>query len=169
MSSDIQWKPGPINWLTLNVDGSANRRDGRSAAGGLLRNHEGRCSLAFTMNLGACSITRAEMRGAIEGLERAWEAGARRVILQMDSRAVIALFTSSTSEVTNQHAMEILHFCELLSRDWDLQIEHTYREGNQAADFLAGIGYDYPFGSHTFDISDCRLGYFLRHDCFGIA
>ncbi|CAN1185100.1 Putative ribonuclease H protein At1g65750 [Linum perenne] len=102
------------------------------------------------------------MRGAIEGLERAWEAGARRVILQMDSRAVIAL-------VTNQHAMEILHFRELLSRDWDLQIEHTYREGNQAADFLAGIGYDYPFGSHTFDISDCRLGYFLRHNCFGIA
>ncbi|CAN1267578.1 hypothetical protein LINPERPRIM_LOCUS12852 [Linum perenne] len=65
--------------------------------------------------------------------------------------------------------MEILHFRELLSQDWDLQIEHTYREGNRATDFLDGTGYDYPFESHTFDISDCRLGYFLRHDCFGIA
>ncbi|CAN1159427.1 hypothetical protein LINPERPRIM_LOCUS20463 [Linum perenne] len=32
------------------------------------------------MNLGWCSITRAEMRGSIEGLRRTWEVGFRRVI-----------------------------------------------------------------------------------------
>ncbi|CAN1151829.1 Putative ribonuclease H protein At1g65750 [Linum perenne] len=56
-----------------------------------------------------------------------------------------------------------------LLRDWDLRIEHIYREGNGAADFLAGIGYGYPFGSHTFDCSDSSLGYFLRYDCFGMT
>ncbi|CAN1158508.1 Putative ribonuclease H protein At1g65750 [Linum perenne] len=157
-----------MEWHTLNVDGSVERQSGRAAAGGLLRDHLGRCSLAFTMNLGVCTITRAEMRGAIEGLSRAWNAGARKVILQMDSKAAIALLVNG-NVTTNQHALETLQFNELLGRTWDLRIEHIYREGNGAADFLAGIGYGYPFGSHTFDCSDSSLGYFLRYDCFGMT
>ncbi|CAN1141722.1 hypothetical protein LINPERHAP2_LOCUS12661 [Linum perenne] len=74
---DIKWALGPTNWLTLNVDGSVDRRNRKATAGGLIRDHEGRCLLAFTMNLGGCSITRAEMRGAIEGLTRAWNIGVR--------------------------------------------------------------------------------------------
>ncbi|CAN1128377.1 hypothetical protein LINPERHAP2_LOCUS4592 [Linum perenne] len=31
--------------------------------------------VAFTMHLGRCTITRAEIRGAISGLELAWEYG----------------------------------------------------------------------------------------------
>ncbi|CAN1306112.1 Putative ribonuclease H protein At1g65750 [Linum perenne] len=165
---NVKWSPGQMEWHTLNVDGSVERQSGRAAAGGLLRDHLGRCSLAFTMNLGVCTITRAEMRGAIEGLSRAWNAGARKVILQMDSKAAIALLVNG-NVTTNQHALETLQFNELLGRTWDLRIEHIYREGNGAADFLAGIGYGYLFGSHTFDCSDSSLGYFLRYDCFGMT
>ncbi|CAN1179481.1 hypothetical protein LINPERHAP1_LOCUS37920 [Linum perenne] len=49
-----------------------------------------------------------------------------------------------------------------------VRIKHTYREGNHAADFLASIGYDYPFGSHTISISYSNLGYFVLYDCMGI-
>ncbi|CAN1218807.1 Putative ribonuclease H protein At1g65750, partial [Linum perenne] len=149
-------------------DGSADRRIGRATAGGILRDSEGRGLLAFSMNLGRCSITRAEMRGAIEGLRRTWDAGHRNVILRMDSRAAIALLTNA-SETPHQHAMEAFEFQDLQRRDWRLEIEHTFREGNRTADFLASLGYDYPFGSHNVAISDSRLGYFLRLDCFGIA
>ncbi|CAN1198722.1 Putative ribonuclease H protein At1g65750 [Linum perenne] len=120
------------------------------------------------MNIGSCSITRAEMRGAIEGLHRVWEAGYRRVVLKMDSRAAIDLLSNGDAS-TNQHSMETMQFQELMGRDWDLEIEHTYREGNQAADFLASIGYGYPFGSHNVDLSDSSFGYFLRLDLFGIG
>ncbi|CAN1801882.1 Putative ribonuclease H protein At1g65750 [Linum perenne] len=120
------------------------------------------------MNLGSCSITRAEMRGAIEGLKRTWEAGFRRVVLKMDSKAVISLLTSADMS-THQHSVEKLEFQELIRRDWEIQVEHTFREGNQTADFLASLGYGYPFGSHTVLSSDSRLGYFLRLDCLGIA
>ncbi|CAN1185707.1 Putative ribonuclease H protein At1g65750 [Linum perenne] len=99
------------------------------------------------------------MRGAIEGLHRVWEAGYRRVVLKMDSRAAIDLLSNGDTS-TNQHVMETMQFQELMGRDWDLEIEHTYREGNQAADFLASIGYGYPFGSHNVDLSDSRLEYF---------
>ncbi|CAN1175302.1 Putative ribonuclease H protein At1g65750 [Linum perenne] len=99
------------------------------------------------MNLGLCSITRAELRGAVEGLKRAWEAGYRRIMLRLDSRAAISLLTA----------------------DRDTSHQHTYREGNHAADFLASLGYDYPRGSHTISTTDSNLGYFLRYDCMGIS
>ncbi|CAN1800849.1 Putative ribonuclease H protein At1g65750 [Linum perenne] len=86
----------------------------------------------------------------------------------MDSRTAITLLMDGDIS-TNQHAMETLQFQELMGRDWNLRIEHTYREGNQAADFLAGIGYGYPHVSHNVDLSDSRLGYFLRLDLLGVG
>ncbi|CAN1149046.1 hypothetical protein LINPERHAP2_LOCUS16805 [Linum perenne] len=87
------------------------------------------------------------MRGAIIGLQLAWELGQRKVVLQVDSRAAI----------------------QLLERDWEVSIRHTYREGNHAADFLAGIGHGYPLGRSSIPISDPSLGYFLRYDCMRIS
>ncbi|CAN1178076.1 Putative ribonuclease H protein At1g65750 [Linum perenne] len=167
-TAQIAWDPGPENWVTLNSDGSVDTQRGKAAAGGLVRNSEGRCLLAFSMNLGICSVTRAELRGVIEGLHRTWEAGFRSVVAQLDSSAAISILTSD-ERLGNQFELEKAHFRELRSRDWNLVIKHTYREGNRAADYLASIGYGYPLGSHNVSISDCRLVYFLRYDCFGIT
>ncbi|CAN1281787.1 Putative ribonuclease H protein At1g65750 [Linum perenne] len=119
------------------------------------------------MNLGYCSITRVEMRGAIEGLKRCWEVGYREVILQMDSIAAISLL-SGEGDLSHHNGMETELFHGLRNREWDLIIKHTYREGNSAMDFLANMGYGYPYGSHTFSILDCNLEYFLRYDCMDI-
>ncbi|CAN1164087.1 Putative ribonuclease H protein At1g65750, partial [Linum perenne] len=166
--AEIAWDPGPVGWVTLNSDGSVDSSRAEATAGGLVRDNQGRCILAYTMNLGRCSITRAEMRGAIEGLNRTWEAGYRRVVLQMDSSTAISLLTS-VGDTSHQHGMEVLQFRELCRKDWLIQIKHTYREGNHAADFLAIIGYNYPYGNYTVSVSDCNLGYFLRYDCMGIT
>ncbi|CAN1812559.1 hypothetical protein LINPERHAP1_LOCUS26563 [Linum perenne] len=69
----------------------------------------------------------------------------------------------------HQHGIETLRFQEFKSRNWEVVIEHTYREGHCAADFLASLGYNYPFGSRMIHISDCRLGYFLRYDSLWIS
>ncbi|CAN1192281.1 Putative ribonuclease H protein At1g65750 [Linum perenne] len=120
------------------------------------------------MNLGTYSITRAELRGAIEGLHRTWDAGYRKVQLFMDSMAEISLL-KEVHHTSHQHGLDILQLRELCERDWMIQINHTYREGNHAADFLPSTGYDYPLGSHTISISDSKLVYFLRYDCMGIS
>ncbi|CAN1265847.1 Putative ribonuclease H protein At1g65750 [Linum perenne] len=166
--ANVAWTPGPPEWITLNTDGSFDARRGRAAAGGLAPDSYGRGRFAYTMNLGSCSITRAEMRGATEGLQRAWDAGYRRVVLQLDSQAAITLLTSDEG-LYNQHGLEIETFRELRGRDWMVVTKHIYREGNHAADYLASIGYDYPFGSHSVSLSDCNLGYFLRYDCLAIS
>ncbi|CAN1807882.1 Putative ribonuclease H protein At1g65750 [Linum perenne] len=165
---DLAWDPGPIGWMVLNTDGSVNLNRKRATAGGLLRDADGRYSLAYTMNLGNCSITRAEMRGALRGLELAWDAGYRKLIVCLDSMAAVQLLTKS-GEPNHQHGMETLRFRELINRNWEVIIEHTYRERNCTADYLASLGYDYPFGSHMVSTSDYNLGYFLRYDSFGIS
>ncbi|CAN1785138.1 hypothetical protein LINPERHAP1_LOCUS16780, partial [Linum perenne] len=72
-------------------------------------------------------------------------------------------------EGRHQHVLEVARFKELRDRDWNLVVQHTYSEGNKAADYLASIGYGYPVGSHTVLSSDCNLGHFLRYDCLGIT
>ncbi|CAN1142857.1 hypothetical protein LINPERHAP2_LOCUS13296 [Linum perenne] len=62
-----------IEWVTLNIDGSVIPEIGRTTVGGLIRDVDGRCLATFNMKLGICSITRAELRGAVTGLQIAWE------------------------------------------------------------------------------------------------
>ncbi|CAN1835923.1 Putative ribonuclease H protein At1g65750 [Linum perenne] len=94
--------------------------------------------------------------------------GFRRVELQMDSSVAINLFLA-TEEPMHQHAGEVLRFRELRTLGWSINIRHVYREGNKVADFLANRGHDFPFGSHSFPLSDCNLSYFLRYDCLDIS
>ncbi|CAN1789673.1 Putative ribonuclease H protein At1g65750 [Linum perenne] len=120
------------------------------------------------MNLGHCSITRAEIRGAITGLELAWDYGFRNVELQLDSQAAISLLSSSAVP-DHQQAAEVIHFQNLCRRDWRISIRHVFREANKAADFLASQGYEFPFGTHLFPLSNCNLGHILRYDCLGVS
>ncbi|CAN1726178.1 Putative ribonuclease H protein At1g65750 [Linum perenne] len=166
--SDIAWEPGPSDWWVLNTDGSFNSTRGKATAGGLLRDRAGQCLFAFTSNLGSCSITRAEIRGAIQGLQLAWGKGFKKVILRMDSQAAISILTDEASP-EHQHGLEVLIFREMCSRNWSVKIEHTYREGNYAADHLAALGYDYPIGNHMVSTTCNSLVYFLRRDCIGVS
>ncbi|CAN0838514.1 hypothetical protein LINGRAHAP2_LOCUS2194 [Linum grandiflorum] len=54
----------------------------------------------------------------------------------------------------HQHASLILQIQELIRRDWDVQINHIYREGNCLADYLAGRGHSLPVGTHNIAVSD---------------
>ncbi|CAI0502011.1 unnamed protein product [Linum tenue] len=57
----------------------------------MIRDHSGRCLTMFALNLGSCTITQAELKGAVEGLQVAWDAGHRRVNVQLHSRCVVQL------------------------------------------------------------------------------
>ncbi|CAI0433245.1 unnamed protein product [Linum tenue] len=56
--------------------------------------------MKFAMNLEIFSITRAELRGAVEGLPLAWDAGYRHVRLEIDSVCALQLLRSTDS---NKH------------------------------------------------------------------
>ncbi|CAN1850258.1 hypothetical protein LINPERHAP1_LOCUS39766, partial [Linum perenne] len=87
-----------------------------------------------------------------------------RVATRVDSQVVLALINSK-EELTHQHAGEILTIRRLLQRDWEVTFSRTNREGNKAADYLASCGHNLLLGTHNISVSNCNLGYFLRHDC----
>ncbi|CAN1760047.1 Putative ribonuclease H protein At1g65750 [Linum perenne] len=122
--TNVGWKAAEQQFATLNTDGSVRGRRGGAAAGGCMRNEEGRIIDAFACNLGRCSITRAELTGAVIGLERAWELGERKVEVQMDSSCAIKLLEGKLN-LEHQHAGLVLRFKQLTERSWTIRLIFT--------------------------------------------
>ncbi|CAN0914173.1 Putative ribonuclease H protein At1g65750 [Linum grandiflorum] len=101
------------------------------------------------MNLGCCSITRAEMRGIVEGIKLAWYLGIRRIRVQADSAAAIAILSNSSS-LDHQHAILVMQYKDLGKRQWEVTLNHIYSEANCAVDYLANLGYFCVFGFYVF-------------------
>ncbi|CAN1811413.1 hypothetical protein LINPERHAP1_LOCUS26212 [Linum perenne] len=47
-------------------------------------------------------------------------------------------------------------------------VEHTFKEGNHATEFLASMSYNYSFGSHIVSVSAPNFRYFIYYDCMDI-
>ncbi|CAN1134762.1 Putative ribonuclease H protein At1g65750, partial [Linum perenne] len=96
---------------------------------GLFETLRGAASLLFSLNIGLCSITRAEIWAAITGLELAWDAGYWKVMLEMDFRAAGLILTGDGSG-GHQYTREVGRFHELVGRDWSFNMRNIYREEN---------------------------------------
>ncbi|CAN1131022.1 Putative ribonuclease H protein At1g65750, partial [Linum perenne] len=151
----------------LNTDGSRYTSLGSTASGGLIRNDHGQFVSAFTANMGDCSITRAEMGAIVQGMKLAWNLGIRKLLVQSDSKAAIAILQNK--ETNHQHAILVSEFRELFSRRWDVSLAHVFREANFCADYLANLGHRLYFGLHLLPQPDPALTHWLRFDLFGIA
>ncbi|CAI0401688.1 unnamed protein product [Linum tenue] len=126
-ATEIAWNPPPSDWITLNTDRSVKRPDSSAAAGGLLRDSLGRCLGAFASNLGACTITRAELMGAIQGLKLAWQLGHRKVQLRTDSTTAISIMSSHTTYGGRYHNLWS-QLQDLINQEWEIEISHTFRK-----------------------------------------
>ncbi|CAN1842175.1 Putative ribonuclease H protein At1g65750 [Linum perenne] len=144
----IGWKAGPSDCITINTDGSVLQPHSQAAAGGILRTHLGHPVSIFAANLGRCSIMRAELRAAEFGLRIAWDKGYKKVHLQLDSLAAVTAIQENQEE-DSRHSWTLDSITELRSRNWEVTISHTFREGNQVADLLAHHGHTLDFGFHV--------------------
>ncbi|KAL4313838.1 hypothetical protein AHAS_Ahas15G0025100 [Arachis hypogaea] len=149
---EVAWKPPVEGWIKFNSDGVSNEKG--SGCGGLARDHWGRWVAGFMANLGTCSAFQAELWGVCYALKTAWDLEFKRVELEVDARAVYEAITKGRR--LNQHPNNLIRSINIwLKKQWSVEIRHTYREGNQAADWLAkksvkerGTGYcfiDSPF------------------------
>ncbi|CAN1151160.1 hypothetical protein LINPERHAP2_LOCUS18019, partial [Linum perenne] len=58
----------------------------------------------------------------------------------------------------------------LIDCDWEVEIIHTYREGNKVVNFLANLGHSVScWRVHYFSTSDPVLGHLLMYDRLGIS
>ncbi|CAN1122620.1 Putative ribonuclease H protein At1g65750 [Linum perenne] len=143
----ISWILPPDDWLKINTDGSVTQPHSHAAAGGIIRNSQGRDLLAFSANLGSCSIMRAELRATEIDLEQAWTLGAKKVLLELDSLAVVQAIEEGLAWDT-RHGPTLCQIRHLRNRDWQVNVRHCYREANRVADLLAHFGHCKPLGVH---------------------
>ncbi|CAN1142156.1 Putative ribonuclease H protein At1g65750 [Linum perenne] len=162
----IGWRPAEEGWFSLDSDGSLVHNPISAAAGGIIRDSDGRFVGAYAANLGVCSIMRAELRGIVEGMKLAWNKGIRKLSIQSDSKAAVETLSNRRSPV-GQHSSLVEQFFELSSRLWEVSIHHIYREANYAADYLANFGHSLGYGIHVLDAPDSSLLYWLNFDIVG--
>ncbi|CAN1122185.1 hypothetical protein LINPERPRIM_LOCUS2627 [Linum perenne] len=63
----------------------------------MIKNNKGCFIVAFTYNLGKCSITRAKLTGDVSYLQLDWGMGYRQVHLQLESRCEVQVVETSPS------------------------------------------------------------------------
>ena len=124
--------------MILNVHGSSLGNPGVSGFRGLLRNDDGAWYSGFSGNIGFSNIMHAKFLAVYHGLRMAWEFGMSELVCYSDSKTAIKLIKKPVKEW--HHYVAILYnIQELLSRDWQVELVHTLREGNVCADYLAKI------------------------------
>ena len=164
----IGWDIPPKGWYKINSDGAMKTSSGILSAGGLLRDDQGRWMAGFAVNLGRCSALVAEIWGALYALQLAWERNVKKVILEMDRLPVVHIFKNGSKNINGCHAL-VMDIRHMLSLDWEVHIQHVFREGNRAADSLANFGAHLPLGYHLLQNLSTQVYEIMTQDIVGVS
>ncbi|KAK9148852.1 hypothetical protein Scep_007609 [Stephania cephalantha] len=94
--------------------------------------------------------------------------GSRRVMLEVDNKNVVRCLQDLTSHV-NKHWHILQLIFQYLDKPWDIKVQHSYRDGNRAADWMAGQALRLPLGSHFTLIRPAGIGTILNEDVRGVS
>ena len=93
----------------------------------------------FSLHLGITNNSMTKLSGIREALLRAWDNGHRRVCFQTYS--LLATKWLNTNVVYTMEFSNLILDCRwLLNMDWEVHVEHVWREANSYADILAKKG-----------------------------
>jgi len=132
---------GPVDSLTLNIDGAARGNPGPAGAGVVIRRGE-KIFEEFCKYLGETTNNQAEYQALVLGLERARELGARRVAVRSDSELLVKQVLGQY-RVKNPGLKILFQKAAALMRQFErFQIQHVPREQNTEADRLGNRAID---------------------------
>jgi len=140
-SSDrwVRWNSSSHNCHILNVDGSCLGTPIRAGYGGLIRNNAGLFLSGFSGFLqDSTCILLAELTAIHKGLRLAVDMGLEDLVCLSDSQLSVNLITEEVSKF-HAYAVLIQDIKDILACH-NFTIQHTLREGNQCADFMAKLG-----------------------------
>lgn len=135
----IGWSFPQDEWVKCNVDGACKGGGAATGCGGVLRDNSGRWLLGFHRGLGMGTVLNAELWGIFLGLQTAWNQGYQKIWLESDSLTSVNLVKNGCS-MNHSCSNLVQSILDLCSREWQVHIAHTHREGNRVADILANDG-----------------------------
>ncbi|GAU10733.1 hypothetical protein TSUD_425170, partial [Trifolium subterraneum] len=163
----IGWQPPPSGWIRLNTDGSCDE-NGRIGCGGILRGSEGEWLGGYAKFIGKGNAYIAELWGVMEGLELARRMKFQAVELHVDSFVVVQALTNDSIGSPCGSAI-IQKIRKLLRLEWEVKVQHAYRETNKCADALASISCSMRAGSSYYNCCPAQLSSLLLADLMGIT
>ncbi|KAL2465180.1 putative ribonuclease h protein [Abeliophyllum distichum] len=88
----VTWGRPKDRWSKLNTDG-ALKGCGLAIEGGVICNHIGDVTWGFYDFYGTCFILETELKAMDTGLQLCWQKDVRKVWVEVDSSAVMLLYT----------------------------------------------------------------------------
>ena len=89
----------------------------------------------------------AELWALLDGVEIAWSAGYTHIKVEVDCLLALHLLDQEGKHV-NAYSNFIRQILSILGREWQIGLQHVYREGNKCADFLASYALQLDLGKH---------------------
>ncbi|KAJ9136204.1 hypothetical protein P3X46_033305 [Hevea brasiliensis] len=128
----------------------------------------GQWKTGFVARYGICSSVHAEIQALAHGLQLAWDMGCRVVVVELDSEVVFGLVSKGKPINKNLHWL-VSYYKGLLNREWQVILQHCYREANNVADRLANMGMDSIEGMHLLQDPTNEVLQLVRQDFQGVA
>lgn len=122
---NASWQAPKQGWVKLNTNGSSKENSGWSGGGGVLRDYRGLWISEFLAHFGFCSSMKAELLAVLHSLHLAWELGFRHLIVELDSKATLNIF-SIDGDCNIRFTNELAECRELIRRPCLVQFCHTY-------------------------------------------
>ncbi|WJX23235.1 hypothetical protein P8452_12461 [Trifolium repens] len=132
----IGWNRPRGDWVKLNCDGAYKESLDLAGCGGLIRDSGGQWLIGYARKIGMCDALHAEMWGMYEGLKIARSKGFSHLIVESDSKLLVDMVTNNC-KINGATPVLIRRIRDLINLPWHVQINHTLREGNRCADWLA--------------------------------
>lgn len=158
---EVKWFPPQENVFKLNVDGSSSGNPGKSGFGGLLRNSIGEWIYGF---LGFCGITTCLN---CLWFTIAWSRGITSIICKSDSQMALQLISKGVEDF-HPYAPLINRIRDFYTHPWILSFQHTLREGNFSADWLAKNGSNQVHDLVIFESWPPQLHQLFLSDALGV-
>ncbi|XP_020598683.1 uncharacterized protein LOC110038251 [Phalaenopsis equestris] len=138
MATLTKWQPPPIGWIKVNFDGSWV--SSAAGAGGVFRDHLGKCLCFFNSPIVASSPLEAEYWGFLLSFRVSISCKFSQLLLETDSLTIYKDF--GLTNMSKWNVLGIWNRIKTLSEKYNLSIvlSHVFQEGNSPADWLAKPG-----------------------------
>ncbi|KAH0700980.1 hypothetical protein KY284_015195 [Solanum tuberosum] len=133
----VRWVPPPRNKIKVNTDGACRGNPGQSAYGFCIRDECGNLLYAQGEDIGLRTNTEAEIIAILEALRYCKRVGLEGFWLESDSLSIVNCLRNSWKVPWER--VEQVEECRVLMEITKVRIQHTLREGNNLADFIANV------------------------------
>jgi ribonuclease HI len=132
---EIFWQPPLVNWFKCNIDGASCGNPGNASCGGIFRDSNANFIYAFSEPLGVASSYYAELCGAMQAIEIAFQKGWSNIWLETNSTLVVTAFKNPAKPVAwpfRNRWENVL----VMARSLNFIVSHICMEDNQVIDLL---------------------------------